>query len=59
MRLGILAGTRRAYEQPPATYWLSPLVDLPVSLRLWQSALQPKHTWRGRTLVPEDVWSVT
>jgi dolichol-phosphate mannosyltransferase len=59
MRLGILAGTRRAYEQPPATYWLSPLVDLPVSLRLWQSALQHSHTWRGRTLVPEDVWSVT
>ena len=59
MRLGILAGTRRAYEQPPVTYWLSPLVDLPVSLRLWQSALNHSHTWRGRTLVPEDVWSVT
>jgi dolichol-phosphate mannosyltransferase len=59
MRLGILAGTRRAYEQPPVTYWLSPLLDLPVSLRLWQSALQRSHTWRGRTLVPEDVWSVT
>ena len=59
MRLGVLAGTRRAYERPPATYWLSPLVDLPVSLRLWQSALQRSHTWRGRTLVPEDVWSVS
>lgn len=59
MRLGILAGTRRAYRQPPATYWLSPLVDLPVSLRLWQSVLQRSHTWRGRTLVPEDIWSVT
>ncbi|MDQ2651775.1 MAG: glycosyltransferase [Chloroflexota bacterium] len=59
MRLGILAGTRRAYREPPVTYWLSPLLDLPVSLRLWQSALQGSHTWRGRTLVPEDVWSVT
>ncbi len=59
MRLGILAGTRRAYDRPPFTYWLSPLVDFPVALRLWQSALQRTHTWRGRTLVPEDVWSVT
>lgn len=59
MRLGILAGTRRAYRQPPAAYWLSPIVDLPVSLRLWQSALQRSRTWRGRTLVPEDVWSVS
>lgn len=59
MRLGVLAGTWRAYRQPPATYWLSPLVDLPVSLRLWQSAMQHSHTWRGRPLVPEDIWSVT
>lgn len=59
MRLGILCGTRRAYKQPPVTYWLSPLVDLPVALRLWQSALQRTHTWRGRRLVPESVWSVS
>jgi dolichol-phosphate mannosyltransferase len=59
MRLGILAGARRAYWRPPVTYWLSAIVDLPVSLRLWQSALQRSHTWRGRALVPEDVWSVT
>jgi dolichol-phosphate mannosyltransferase len=58
MRLGVLAGTRRAYKQPPVTYWLSPIVDLPVSLRLWQSALQRSHAWRGRTPVPEDVWRV-
>lgn len=57
LRLGILIGARRAYVQPPVTYWLSPIVDLPVSLRLWQSALQRSHSWRGRTLVPEDVWS--
>jgi dolichol-phosphate mannosyltransferase len=59
MRLGILLGTRRAYKQPPATYWLSPLADLLVTLRLCQSALQRTHTWRGRTLVPDDVWSVS
>jgi len=50
-RLGILAGTARAYTHRPLTYWLSPLADLPVALRLIASALQREHTWRGRTLV--------
>ncbi len=50
-RLGILAGTARAYNHQPLTYWLSPLVDLPVALRLIASALQREHTWRGRVLV--------
>jgi len=50
-RLGILAGTARAYDHPPATYWLSPLADLPVAIRLIASALQREHTWRGRVLV--------
>jgi dolichol-phosphate mannosyltransferase len=48
-RLGTLAGTRRAYEQPSAAYWLSPLADIPVALRLTQSTLRPERTWRGRT----------
>ncbi|MFT4040325.1 MAG: glycosyltransferase family 2 protein [Thermomicrobiales bacterium] len=61
MRLGVLAGTRRAYDHPAPTYWLSPLADFPVALRLWQSALQRQHTWRGRPLVPDtaDIWSMT
>jgi dolichol-phosphate mannosyltransferase len=50
-RLGILAGTARAYAERPATYWLSPLVDLPIALRLIASAMQREHTWRGRVLV--------
>ncbi len=49
-RLGVLAGSRRAYGQMPMTYWLSPLVDLPAALRLWQSWLQRSHEWRGRTV---------
>jgi dolichol-phosphate mannosyltransferase len=48
-RLGTLAGTRRAYEKPPALYWLSPLADIPVALRLTQSTLRPERSWRGRT----------
>ncbi len=50
-RLGILAGTSRAYTQRPATYWLSPLADLPVAIRLIASAIRRTHTWRGRVLV--------
>ncbi|MEX2314165.1 MAG: glycosyltransferase family 2 protein [Thermomicrobiales bacterium] len=50
-RLGILAGTARAYDNPPLTYWLSPLIDLPVAIRLIASALRREHTWRGRVLV--------
>jgi dolichol-phosphate mannosyltransferase len=51
MRLGILAGTARAYRNPPWTYWLSPLADLPVAFALLASALRRWHTWRGRALV--------
>ncbi|HWE61372.1 MAG TPA: glycosyltransferase family 2 protein [Chloroflexota bacterium] len=50
-RLGVLAGTARAYRRPPWSYWLSPLCDLPVACRLWQSMLQRRHVWRGRGLV--------
>lgn len=50
LRLGTLVGTARAYTNRPWTYWLSPLCDLPVALRLWQSAMRRAHVWRGRTL---------
>lgn len=49
VRLGILFGTARAYPDRPWTYWLSPLFDLPVVLRVWQMALRREHRWRGRT----------
>lgn len=39
-RLGVLAGIARTYERKPWTYWFSPLLDLPVSLRLITSALR-------------------
>ena len=50
-RLGVLAGTARAYRHRPWTYWLSPILDLPVAVRLIVSATQRRHTWRGRALV--------
>ena len=51
LRLGVLVGTARAYRQLPPTYWLSPLMDLPVALQLWRSVLTRRHRWRGRILV--------
>jgi len=50
IRLGTLWGARSAYQTRPWTYWLSPLCDPVVTGRLWQSALQRKHLWRGRIL---------
>jgi dolichol-phosphate mannosyltransferase len=54
-RVGVQAGMARAYEERPWTYWLAPLADLPVALRLWAMATRRQHTWRGRTLVPGDM----
>jgi len=52
-RLGVLAGTRRAYGRVAPTYWLAAFTDLPCALRLVQSAFARRQTWRGRTLVAE------
>jgi dolichol-phosphate mannosyltransferase len=51
VRLGVLGGAARAYVDPPWTYWLSPLADLPVALALIAASLRRRHTWRGRELV--------
>ncbi|MDQ2681895.1 MAG: glycosyltransferase [Chloroflexota bacterium] len=53
MRLGVLAGTARAYPGRPLTYWLSPVMDMPVALRLIRNYVRRTHTWRGRTIVNE------
>jgi dolichol-phosphate mannosyltransferase len=50
LRIGMLFGVRRAYREPHWTYWLSPLCDLPVALRLIESASRRRHTWRGRVV---------
>lgn len=51
MRIGVLAGTRRAYVRPSPAYWLSPLADIPAVALLIASALRRTHRWRGRVLV--------
>jgi dolichol-phosphate mannosyltransferase len=55
LRIGVLFGVARAYQQRPWTYWLSPLCDFPVAARLIQSALSRKHSWRGRSYVRRSV----
>jgi dolichol-phosphate mannosyltransferase len=50
-RLGVLAGTARAYLWRPWTYWLSPLCDVPVAWALWRSLWRRDHVWRGRRMV--------
>jgi len=51
MRLGVLVGTRRAYERPPWTSWLSPVCDGPAAVGVWLSAVRRRHEWRGRPIV--------
>jgi dolichol-phosphate mannosyltransferase len=51
LRTGVLFGTSRAYDRRPWTYWLSPFCDFGVAVRLIQSALLRKHSWRGRSYV--------
>lgn len=50
-RTGVLFGTARAYNRRPWTYWLSPVCDFAVAVRLIQSALSRKLSWRGRSYV--------
>ncbi len=54
-RIGVLAGTRRAYLTRPWTYWLSPLADLPVTLEIMRRSRQKSHTWRGRTITSGEL----
>jgi len=51
VRIGVLAGTARAYPDRPWTYWLSPFCDFPVAVRLIQSALSRRHSWRDRSYI--------
>jgi dolichol-phosphate mannosyltransferase len=49
VRIAILCGVARAYRDRPWTYWLSPLCDLPVAVKLLRSTLMRRHSWRGRS----------
>jgi dolichol-phosphate mannosyltransferase len=48
-RVLLLGALAKSYERPHATFWLSPLADVPAVLRvLWSTVVRPR-TWRGRT----------
>lgn len=50
LRMGTLAGTRRAYSRTDLAYWLSPLADVPAAAAIAQGiARRGRQTWRGRT----------
>jgi dolichol-phosphate mannosyltransferase len=47
-RLGVLLGIRGAYTRYSPTFFLSPLMDVPVLLRLLHAQFQRRLVWRGR-----------
>ena len=49
VRLSLLRGFTGGYAPRGLPFWLSPVSDVPVMLRLTQSVLRPTRTWRGRT----------
>jgi dolichol-phosphate mannosyltransferase len=49
LRWLVLPGLARAYRPRGPGFWLSPLADLPVAVRLTWSVLRPGRSWRGRT----------
>jgi dolichol-phosphate mannosyltransferase len=49
IRLSLLRGFAVGYTPRGLAFWLSPVTDVPVMLRLTQSVLRPTRTWRGRT----------
>jgi dolichol-phosphate mannosyltransferase len=49
MRVGTLGGTRRAYPDAAATYWLSPLADAAAVAAVARGIVARRQTWRGRT----------
>jgi dolichol-phosphate mannosyltransferase len=49
VRCALLVAVAPAYRRRGPWWWLSPVVDLPVALRLTWGAIRPGRTWRGRT----------
>lgn len=47
-RLGVLAGVRGGYGAVAPSFWVSPLMDMPVALRLLHARFQNRLLWRGR-----------
>ncbi len=50
IRVGVLAGIRRAYPRRPWTFWASPLFDIPATVLVVASTMRRRFIWRGRAL---------
>ncbi len=48
VRLGVLSGISGSYTRHAPSFWASPLMDVPVILRLLQAQFQRRLVWRGR-----------
>ena len=48
-RVALLLGIAPAYARRGPWWWLSPLADVPVAVRLTWGTLRPGRAWRGRT----------
>jgi dolichol-phosphate mannosyltransferase len=49
IRVGVLFGTRRAFQRPGIEYWLSPLADGLAWLALARGSVSRHQVWRGRS----------
>jgi dolichol-phosphate mannosyltransferase len=50
-RVGVLVGVSSSYTGRAPSFWLSPLLDVPVALRLLAAQFQRRLVWRGRAYV--------
>jgi dolichol-phosphate mannosyltransferase len=58
-RLGVLAGVNGSYAGRASSFWLSPLLDVPVVLRLLAAQFQRRLVWRGRVYVRSRGGTIT
>lgn len=58
-RLGVLIGVNGSYAGRASSFWLSPLLDMPVALRLLAAQFQRRLVWRGRVYVRSRDGSIT
>lgn len=58
-RFGVLIGTNGSYVGRASSFWLSPLLDVPVVLRLLVAQFQRRLVWRGRVYIRSRDGTIT
>lgn len=58
-RLGVLVGVHGSYISRGPGFWLSPLLDVPVALRLLVAQFQRRFSWRGRAYIRSRAGIIT